>query len=77
MIFGDFFKVIFSGKLKIAEVASRFQNVKNFIAALGKMGFQLKRKVFLKFYFLYFLIFSERNWRWLLHHSDTSKNGQI
>ena len=40
-----FLHLIFSGKLKIAEVASRFQNVKNFIAALGKMGFQLKRKV--------------------------------
>uniref|UniRef100_A0A1I8BXK0 Ribosomal RNA-processing protein 8 n=1 Tax=Meloidogyne hapla TaxID=6305 RepID=A0A1I8BXK0_MELHA len=33
-----------NGKVKIVEVGSRFKNIKKFIAALGKMGFQLKRK---------------------------------
>nr|CAD2189607.1 unnamed protein product [Meloidogyne enterolobii] len=33
-----------NGKVKIVEVTSRFKNIKKFIDALGKMGFQLKRK---------------------------------
>lgn len=36
---------LFSGKLKIAEVTSRFRNVKTFIFAVEQMGFELKKKV--------------------------------
>lgn len=30
--------------MKIAEVLSRFRHVKNFIRAVGQMGFELKKK---------------------------------
>lgn len=33
------------GILKIAEVASRFDNVRNFMSALAKLGFKLLSKV--------------------------------
>jgi len=52
---------IFSGKVKIVEVTSRFKNIKKFIDALGKMGFQLKRKVIYNFRILLTLnTFAER-----------------
>ncbi|CAD5220010.1 unnamed protein product [Bursaphelenchus okinawaensis] len=40
------------GKLKIAEVLSRFRHVKNFIKAVEQMGFQLKKKRDLKDFFV-------------------------
>jgi len=46
---GDFFReanriLKTGGKLKIAEVTSRFRNVKTFLYAVEQMGFQLKKK---------------------------------
>uniref|UniRef100_A0A915DW09 Ribosomal RNA-processing protein 8 n=1 Tax=Ditylenchus dipsaci TaxID=166011 RepID=A0A915DW09_9BILA len=40
------------GKLKIAEVASRFRSVTNFTTAVEKMGFSLKRKKSLHQFFI-------------------------
>ncbi|CAD5227198.1 unnamed protein product [Bursaphelenchus xylophilus] len=40
------------GKLKIAEVLSRFRHVKNFIKAVEQMGFELKKKRDLKDFFV-------------------------
>ncbi|KIH45669.1 hypothetical protein ANCDUO_24289, partial [Ancylostoma duodenale] len=42
---------IFSGVLKIAEVVSRFVNVKLFCSAVCKLGFVLKEKKQLTDYF--------------------------
>jgi hypothetical protein len=58
-------------------VASRFQNVKIFINALAKMGFQLKRKVrkdFLYEGYNFISLLSERNWRWFLPCNELSKS---
>ena len=35
----------YRGILKIAEVASRFENVRNFITALANLGFKMVSKV--------------------------------